>query len=105
VIVRADELLAKENRPSLQAITPHSIRRTFISLMLAAGENPRDVMEWVGHADPGLTMSIYAHVLKRGPDAKRLARELVSFGDNVGRADKPPPRASLKPLTKTRRSG
>jgi integrase len=100
VLVLANEMLESVSRPSLQSITPHSFRRTFISLMLAAGENPRDVMEWVGHADPGLTMSIYAQVLKRGPSTKQLARDLVSFGDNVGQ----PPKTGLTVVDGRRRA-
>ena len=33
--------------------------------MLEAGENPRMVMAQVGHTDAGLTLRIYAQVMKR----------------------------------------
>ena len=46
-------------------ITPHSLRRTYISLMLEVGANPRVVMQQVGHSDAGLTLRIYAQVMKR----------------------------------------
>jgi integrase len=77
VVRRANVILKKRGRPELQSITPHSFRRTFMSLMLVVGENPRDVMAWGGHADPSLTMRIYAQVMRRGPESKKMAQELV----------------------------
>jgi hypothetical protein len=37
-IERADARLAKGDRPPLPALTPHSLRRTFISVLLTLGE-------------------------------------------------------------------
>jgi integrase len=46
-------------------VTPHTLRRTYISLMLAAGAEVPYVQDQVGHTDPKLTLEIYALVLKR----------------------------------------
>ena len=46
------------------AVTPHTLRRTYISLMLSAGAEVPYVPQ-VGHADPKVTLEIYAIVLKR----------------------------------------
>ena len=47
------------------AVTPHTLRRTYISLMLAAGAEVPYVQAQVGHADAKVTLEIYAIVLKR----------------------------------------
>ncbi len=44
-------------------ITPHSLRRTYISLALAAGSDVRSVMQQAGHSDPRMTLSVYAGVI------------------------------------------
>jgi integrase len=36
--------------------TPHTLRRTYISLLLAAGCDPAYVQHQVGHTDPSLTL-------------------------------------------------
>jgi hypothetical protein len=41
------------------------LRRTYISLMLAAGADVPYVQAQVGHTDPKFTLEIYAMVLKR----------------------------------------
>jgi integrase len=46
-------------------VTPHTLRRTYISLMLAAGADVPYVQAQVGHADAKVTLEIYALVLKR----------------------------------------
>jgi integrase len=46
-------------------VTPHTLRRTYISLMLAAGADVPYVQAQVGHTDPKMTLEIYALVLKR----------------------------------------
>ena len=45
--------------------TPHTLRRTYISLLLAAGCDPAYVRQQVGHTDPTLTLRIYQRLLKR----------------------------------------
>jgi hypothetical protein len=47
------------------AVTPHTLRRTYISLMLSAGAEVPYVQAQVGHADAKVTLEIYAMVLKR----------------------------------------
>jgi hypothetical protein len=59
---RDDEL------PTLPHLTPHSLRRTFASILYALGETPPVVMAEMGHTDPALALAIYAHAMRRGPD-------------------------------------
>jgi integrase len=62
----ANQELERRGLAQIQTrITPHALRRTYISLLLHAGENPRIVMQQVGHSDPGITLRIYAQVMKR----------------------------------------
>ena len=64
-------------------VTPHSLRRTFASLALTAGRDPRWVMGQLGHTDARLTLSVYAQVMQR----KRVDRNLGFGADALsGRA-------------------
>jgi hypothetical protein len=46
-------------------VTPHSLRRTFASVLYALGENPAVVMAEMGHNDPGLALRSYAQAMRR----------------------------------------
>ena len=60
-----NENRAEEGRPSFPRITNHTLRRTYISLLFAAGAEPPYVMGQVGHDDANTTLNIYAQVLRR----------------------------------------
>jgi integrase len=53
-------------------ITPHGLRRTYISLMIAAGFDPRSVMQWAGHTDAKFTLSVYAQAIRSRSAAQAL---------------------------------
>ena len=63
----ADANTAREEHglPRLPHVTPHTLRRTFISLLLANNADVPYVMGQVGHTDEGTTLRIYAKVLNR----------------------------------------
>ncbi|WP_246887301.1 hypothetical protein [Streptomyces sp. GESEQ-13] len=42
--------------------------------MLDAGENVKAVSEYMGHADPGMTLRVYAHLMA---DSRERARRAV----------------------------
>jgi integrase len=46
------ELEAGGRRPLPAGLTPHSLRRTFASLLFAIGEPPTCVMSQMGHTPP-----------------------------------------------------
>jgi integrase len=46
-------------------LTPHSLRRTFASLLFALDETPPYVMEQMGHTTPNLTLAIYPRQMDR----------------------------------------
>ena len=57
--------------PPLPQITPHSLRRTFASILAALGEPMPSVIRQLGHTDPTLTLRIYAHDMARGEEERR----------------------------------
>ena len=61
-------------------MTPHTLRRTFISLMLEAGASVPYVMGQVGHAHPDTTLRIYAKVLNRDRSALGQAFDALMEG-------------------------
>jgi len=64
-VERVNELRAERGLPPLPKVTPHALRRTYISLMIEAGAPLPYVMSQVGHADSRTTLEIYAQVQKR----------------------------------------
>jgi integrase len=80
-VERADADLAARDLPPLpERITPHSLRRTFCSLLYALGEPPPVVMAEMGHTDPGLALAVYAQAMRRGEGETAQLRALVEGG-------------------------
>jgi len=74
------ELAQRDLEPLVSGLTPHSLRRTFASLLFAIGETPPYVMAQMGHTSANLTLSIYARqMLRRDGEPERL-RALVEGG-------------------------
>jgi len=51
------------------AITPHTIRKTAITLAIAHGASPKAVASRVGHADSRVTLDIYSSITESMDDA------------------------------------
>jgi integrase len=80
-IKRADKTLTKaELSPLPEGLTPHSLRRTFCSLLYALGEDPGLVMDEMGHTDPALALRVYRQSMRRGEDEKAALAALVEGG-------------------------
>ena len=77
-IQRANERLELREATPLPTLTPHGLRRSFASLLYAIGEPPPVVMAELGHTDPGLALSIYAHAMRRDEDENDRLRALVN---------------------------
>jgi integrase-like protein len=45
-------------------VTPHKLRHTYASVLIALGRDPRYVMEQLGHTDPKFTLRVYAHAMR-----------------------------------------
>jgi integrase len=48
---RASELLAERGEPTIGHLTPHTLRRTFASILAEVGVSPRRAMYLLGHED------------------------------------------------------
>jgi integrase len=78
----ANERLTKAGAAPLPAgLTPHSLRRTFASVLYALGETPPVVMAEMGHTTPHLALAIYAQVMSRDAGQVEELRALVNGTD------------------------
>jgi integrase len=77
VVGRANTRLEAAGLPPLPKLTPHSLRRTFCSVLYALGEDPGTVMDEMGHANPALALRVYRQAMRRGEDEKAQLRALV----------------------------
>ena len=83
-VEKADERLAEAEStplPERLRLTPHSLRRTFASLLFALGRTAPEVMDQLGHTDPKLTLRIYARAMRRDPGENGRLRSLVGATD------------------------
>jgi len=81
-VERANTNLAKgERTPLPEGLTPHGLRHSFASLLLALGEDPRHVMGQLGHTDPAFTLRLYTHAMSRDDGEQDALRALVRGAD------------------------
>ena len=81
-VEKVNEKRGKEGRMLLpDKVTPHTLRRTFASLSLAAGRDARWVMGQMGHTDARLTLTVYAQVIQRQRVDEQLIWTLMRFSD------------------------
>jgi integrase len=105
-IARANETLTSAGEvPLPEGLTPHKLRHTFASILVAIGVDPGSVMDQLGHTDPGFTLRVYRHGMRRDPGDSDRLRKLVGEGEDIQLKAQPPagapPRvvASLLPST------
>lgn len=94
VFERANEILDERGRvPLPKGLTPHKLRHTFASVLIACGEDPVTVMKQLGHSDPAFTLRVYAHMMSREPGERARLKALVN-GERVAAVSFPvdPPR-------------
>jgi integrase len=93
-IERTNETLIEAGGvPLPEGLTPHKLRHTYASILVALGVDPGSVMDQLGHADPGFTLRVYRHGMRRGPEAKERLRALVGGADwpTIANSDAQPP--------------
>jgi integrase len=100
---RANERRALRDLPPLPArVTAHTLRRTYISMMFAAGAEIPYVMAQVGHGDSKVTLEIYAQVLKRR-DREQIGRAFDHLLVGGGRREpRTPARAARRPMSRSK---
>ncbi|HEY5344250.1 MAG TPA: site-specific integrase [Solirubrobacteraceae bacterium] len=77
-VTNANAKLAEDGFERLpEGLTPHSLRRTFASLLFAIGETPPYVMAQMGHTTPNLTLAIYARQMDRRDGEQGRLKALI----------------------------
>ena len=76
-----EKLIEAGDVPLPDGLTPHKLRHTFASILVALGVDPGSVMDQLGHTDPGFTLRVYRHGMRRDPAAKARLRTLVGGAD------------------------
>lgn len=75
--VRANVLLDAEGRLTIAQMTPHTLRRTFASILAVCDVPPRRAMYLMGHTDPSLTLGVYQQVLDMGKGSVERLEEIL----------------------------
>jgi integrase len=99
--------------PSRPKLRWHDLRHTYASLLIAEGLDVVFVSRQLGHANPAITLSVYAHLFDRVRHAERTRDALeASFGSLVehsaGEGRRPaanPPPAEVASLREFATSG
>jgi integrase len=73
----ASARLVAIGRPPIRRCTPHSLRRTFASVLAEVGLPPRRAMYLLGHTDPKLTMGVYQQVLDMAGEAPAQLEQIL----------------------------
>lgn len=78
-VVAHAERLAEERgaQPLPLGVTPHKLRHTFASILVAIGKDPTYVMAQLGHTDPAFTLRVYAHMMRRSEEERERLKALV----------------------------
>src|SRR5436305_4851674 len=66
--------------PLPDGLTPHKLRHTFASLLVALGTDPGAVMDQLGHEDAAFTLRVYRHGMRRDEKSKQALAQLVGVG-------------------------
>jgi integrase len=74
---RANQQLEAEGRLLIAHMTPHTLRRTFASILAVCDVPPRRAMYLMGHTDPTLTLAVYQQVLDMGKGSVELLEEAL----------------------------
>jgi integrase len=91
---RANEaLVASGDVPLPDGVTPHKLRHTFASVLVALDVDPGTVMDQLGHANAAFTLAVYRHGMRRGTEAKQQLRMLVGHSEPA-EADRERPSAN-----------
>ncbi len=90
-VTRANTRIAEVGgcEPLPDQLSPHGLRRTYASWLIAEGEDVAYVMDQLGHTDPQMTLGLYAKALKskRRRIHATTASRLEPKGDPLTRPD------------------
>ena len=78
VVAHANRLVDERGlQPLPLGITPHKLRHTFASILVAIGKDPTYVMQQLGHTDPAFTLRVYSHMMRRSAEERERLKGLV----------------------------
>jgi len=98
VVAHANRLVEeREAQPLPLGITPHKLRYTFASILVAIGKDPTYVMQQLGHTDPAFTLRVYSHTMRRSEDERARLKALVEGHDWAQIGHKTAESASTRP--------
>jgi integrase len=60
-------------------VTPHGLRHTYASTLIMLGREVAQVSKYLGHSDMYVTMTVYAHFIKRKHDTMDDLEQLMQF--------------------------
>jgi integrase len=87
-VTRANEKHAREGtEPLPEALSPHALRRSFASWLVAEGEDSAYVMAQLGHTDATMTLGLYAKALKS--KSRRADRALSGADEGASVVEAP----------------
>ena len=88
--------------PIKSAVTNHSLRRTYASLLYEAGASPAYVMSQLGHESSALALEVYAKTMERKREIGARMDELVRGADWVQMGTNTDPAPVPMPATATK---
>ena len=81
----ADARLVKDGDvPLPERLTPHKLRDMFASVRVAIVVDPGSVMDQLGHTDPGFTLRVYRHGMRRDEASAKALRDSHGSPVNAG---------------------
>ncbi|MFL5859564.1 MAG: tyrosine-type recombinase/integrase [Solirubrobacteraceae bacterium] len=99
VVAHANRLVEERGlQPLPLGITPHKLRHTFASILVAIGRDLTYVMQQLGHTDPAFTLRVYAHAMRRSEEERERLKALVEGHDwaHIGHKTAQSPSAATK---------
>jgi integrase len=79
-------LAAAGTKVGLPELDPHDLRHLYASVLISGGENVTTVSYLLGHANPQITLSIYAHLWERD-DSRARSRVETALGRPAASTD------------------
>jgi integrase len=68
-------------KPGQEGLRIHDLRHSYVSLMVAAGANPKEVSSWAGHSSVSFTLDRYGHLYEEhGDDVADRLDQLLAQG-------------------------
>jgi len=71
---------------SMSDVTPHALRHTYASLLIAQGHDPVFAADQIGHASPAITLRVYAHLFRAAQQEQSARDQLqATYGNLLSR--------------------